>query len=290
MERLDARQFKQFREFIYEQSGIRFDEKKLTLLSNRIRRRLRDGGFPDFDAYLKHLKSPGSQAELAKMLDAVTTNETFFFRTAKHFDWIRESLITECVNEARAGRRTRSLRFFSAGCADGAEPYSIAICLAENMYRLRDWKVSVLGADISQEVLDSAALGRYRKRSIEGVSEKQLRRYFRSVDDEFWEIRAEIKELVEFKKHNLMQPLRAANFDCVFIRNVLIYFDSASKQTVLQHLLDRLNVGGYLVIGPSEGIYDYLAPLRRVSPLIYQKAPGGEQDHAARVTPRGAER
>ncbi len=271
-EHLNPRQFDQFCDFIYKESGIRIDERKVTLLSNRIRRRLKAGNFPDFDVYYKFLTSAAGADELAGFLDAITTNETFFFRTEKHFDWLRNEFVPELLQQQRAGKRSASLRIWSAGCASGAEAYTIAICLAEESFRLRDWSLHILGTDISEDALREAREGVYKQRSIEGVSEKQLRRHFRTVDADRWQVRDEIRELVEFQKHNLMTPLEQPKFDCIFIRNVLIYFDRQSKQTVIDHLLNSLVPGGYLVVGPSEGIFDMLGSLRRISPLLYQKA------------------
>ena len=272
LERLSPQQFERFRAFIYDKCGIRIDEKKVSLLSNRIRRRLRAGDFDNFDIYYRFLTSPAGKKELEGFLDAITTNETFFFRTGKHFDWIRTELLTEVVSQCRSGKRPPSLRFWSAGCASGAEPYSIAICLAENKYRIRDWSLEILGTDISEEALCVAREGRYKARAVEAVTQEQRRRYFQHhVEEDLWQVRPEIKKLVEFRRHNLMHPSPESGFDCVFIRNVLIYFDRDSKQVVVNNLLNALAVGGYLLVGPSEGIYDMLKPLRRISPLLYQK-------------------
>jgi chemotaxis protein methyltransferase CheR len=172
------------------------------------------------------------------------------------------------------------LRIWSAGCANGAEPYSIAICLAENMYRLRDWSLTILGTDLSEDMLRTARAGSYKPRTVEAVSEQQRRRYFqhRAAEDA-WEVRPEIKRMVDFQRHNLIEPQRESGFDCVFIRNVLIYFDQESKRVAINHLLNALAVGGYLVVGPSEGIHEMLGSLRKHSPLLYQKV--------APNTPRG---
>jgi chemotaxis protein methyltransferase CheR len=272
LERLNQQQFDRFRDFIYAKCGIRIDEKKVSLLSNRIRRRLRAGEFADFDTYYRFLTSAAGANELEEFLDAITTNETFFFRTRKHFDWIKEDLLTEVIGQCRSGKRAPSLRFWSAACASGAEPYSIAICLAENKYRTRDWSFQILGTDISTEALRIASQGRFKPRAIEAVTDDQRRRFFKyRAEEEMWQVRAEIRNMVEFRRHNLMQPLRESGFDCIFISNVLIYFDRESRKVVVKNLLDALATGGYLLVGPSEGIYDLLGPLRRISPLLYQK-------------------
>jgi chemotaxis protein methyltransferase CheR len=275
LERLTQSQFARFRDFIYRQCGIRIDDKKVSLLSNRIRRRLKAGNFDNFDVYYRFLTSSAGGKELGGFLDAITTNETFFFRTAKHFEWLSSELVTEMIAEQRSGKRSKSLRFWSAGCATGAEPYTIAISLAENMYRLRDWSLTILGTDLSEEALSEARVGRFKSRSLAAVSDKQRQRYFQHLPElDVWQVRPELQKMVEFKRQNLMQPLSEPAFDCVFIRNVLIYFDNDSKRVVIENLVKALAPGGYLVVGPSEGIYDMLAPLTKISPFLYQKPTG----------------
>jgi chemotaxis protein methyltransferase CheR len=272
VERLNPQQFDRFRDFIYKKCGIRVDEKKATMLSHRIRRRLKAGRFENFDVYYRFLTSRAGASELEGFLNAITTNETFFFRTAKQFDWLKSDLLADAIAQQRAGKRPRRLRIWSAGCATGAEPYSIAICLAESMHRLGNWSLSILGTDISEEALATAREGVYKPRAVEAVSPSQRRRYFQhDAQDDLWRVRPEIRELVEFKRHNLMEPVHEGPFDCIFIRNVLIYFDRQSKQVVVKNLQGALASGGFLVIGPSEGIYDMLDPLEKVSPLIYRK-------------------
>lgn len=271
-DRLNGRQFERFSDFIYQKCGIRIDEKKVTLLSNRVRRRLKATGLNDFDAYYKFLASASGTSELQDFLDAITTNETFFFRTPKQFDWLETVLLPTMIAEHIAGRRPPSLRFWSAGCSTGAEPYSIAIKLLENAYRLRDWSLQILGTDLSEEALRDARQGEFTARLVDAVTERQRRRFFQQGSDgNHWQIRSEAKQLIEFRGHNLMRPLREHTFDCVFIRNVLIYFDRESKQVVINNILNALADGGYLVVGPSEGVYDMLQSLRKISPLIYQK-------------------
>jgi chemotaxis protein methyltransferase CheR len=288
LKRLNRQQFDKFRDFVYKKSGIRIDEHKVTLLSNRIRRRLKAVNCDDFDVYYQHVTSPAGMGELECFLDAITTNETFFFRTAKHFDWLKNELITNAVTQQRAGERSPSLRIWSAGCANGAEPYSIAICLAENKHRLRNWSLKVIGTDISEEILREARKGAFKPRAIDSVTDEQRQRHFQHLaEDDRWQVRSAIKQLVEFRKHNLMQPLPAPAFDCIFIRNVLIYFDRKSKQVVLNNLLNALANGGYLVVGPSEGVYDMLDPLKKVAPLVYQKV-GGIAPRSARCARGGA--
>jgi chemotaxis protein methyltransferase CheR len=271
-EKLTAKQFDAFRDFIYRQSGIRVDASKITLVSNRIRRRLRAGPFTGFDAYYKHLTSPKGASELEQFLDAITTNQTFFFRTASHFEWFKGEFMSELLAQERKGAKQQNVRVWSAACSSGEEPYSLAICLAEQKLRLANWRTAIVGTDISETVLADARKGYYKARSLEAVSPVQLRRYFDVLPDgQTWQLKQAMRDQVEFRRHNLLERLRVPPFDCIFVRNVLIYFDRASKAVVIENLIDSLAHGGYLVVGPSEGIYDMLDPLVKRGTFLYQK-------------------
>ena len=204
--RLNPSQFERFRDFVYAKSGIRIPDNKVTMLSNRIRRRLKAREVDDFDDYYRYLTGPASGEELEHFLDSITTNETSFFRTPHHFDWLRTEFLREVVARARDGERPRSLRIWSAGCATAAEPYTIAICLKENLYRLRDWELTVVGTDISQEALREAREARFAPRALQCFDEERdLRRHFLPVDEkDRRQVRPDVRELVEFECHNLM--------------------------------------------------------------------------------------
>ncbi len=253
-------------------SGIRIPDTKRTLLSNRVRRRLKASGFDDFQSYFRHLRSRSGQDELTGFLNAVTTNETYFFRTEKHFEWFGSEFISEVTSRERAGKRSRQLRIWSAACSTGEEPYSIAICLAENQLRLRDWELEIVATDLSEDALQSARDGVFTERAFQGLDEKCRRRHFTKLKDQpLWQIKPNLREMVSFQRHNLMDPLPGGPFDCIFIRNVLIYFDRQSKQRVVDNITRSLAPGGYLVVGPSEGIFDMLRDLKKHSTFLYQK-------------------
>jgi chemotaxis protein methyltransferase CheR len=275
-DKLTPRQFDLFRDFIYRKSGIRIEATKITLLTNRIRRRVKARQLPDFESYYKLLISPAGAAELEQFLDEVTTNETSFFRTLHHFEWFKGPFLDEFLARPN-NAANRRLKVWSAACSTGEEPYTLAICLAESAIKLRDCKTSILGTDLSEAVLKQARAGVYRPRSLQELSDARLKRYFDpQPDGESFAIRSPLKAMVEFRHHNLIAPPTGGPFDCIFIRNVLIYFDRASKQVVINHLVNALNPGGYLVVGPSEGIYDMLGMLTKHSHFAYQKPfPGG---------------
>jgi chemotaxis protein methyltransferase CheR len=271
MESLSVEQFSLFRELIYKHSGIRIEATKITLVTNRLRRRLKALQLTDFDTYYKLLTSRKGATELGAFLDAITTNETSFFRTPQHFDWFRDTFIPGMISRAVNGEHPRAIRAWSAACSTGEEPYSIGICLREQQLRLRGWQLTIMGTDISEEALQTARSGVYRAKIAGEMTAKCLQRNFDpSPAGDSYAIRDNIKQLVEFRQHNLMQPLRVEPFDCIFIRNVLIYFDRASKETVIHNLRQVLAPKGFLVVGPSEGIFDMLQPLVKRETFLYQ--------------------
>lgn len=271
LKKLTTEEFTRFQQFIYRQTGIRMQEGKITLLSNRIRRRLRELGLESFEDYYRLLVKGQSAGELEQFIDAVTTNETHFFRTGGHFDWFRGPFLDDLVARAAAGRHDRAVRAWSAACSSGEEAYSLAICLAEAGQRLAGWRLSVLGTDISEAMVALARRATYRERSLEQVSPERRRQHFTTTDGQEWVVKPSVAKLCEFRRHNLLEPLRGQTFDCIFIRNVLIYFDRGSKEQAVRHLVAALAPGGYLVVGPADGIYDMLGDMHRESTFLYRK-------------------
>ena len=271
LNKLTPEQFGLFQQFIYQQTGIRMQEGKITLLSNRVRRRLRALQIESFEDYYKLLTGKKLVGELEHFIDAVTTNETFFFRTGGHFDWFGGAFLDDLIARATAGKHERSVRVWSAACSSGEEAYSLAICLLENRPRLLDWRLSIVGTDISETALAQAKAAKYRQRSLEQVSPERLQRYFSTAGPDEWVVKPTVTACCSFQRHNLLERMPQAPFDCVFIRNVLIYFDRGSKEIAVRHLIDALAPGGYLVVGPSDGIYDMLGGLQRRSNFLYQK-------------------
>lgn len=269
---LTPEQFAAFQAFIYSVAGIRIQDGKITLLSNRIRRRLRETGITTFDDYYRRLVGRQLPGELEQFIDVVTTNETHFFRTASHFDWFAGPFLDDLIARADAADHPRSLRVWSAACSTGEEPYSLAICLAENAARLTGWQVSILGTDISETVLAVARRASYPERSLEQVDAARRGRHFvPSADGTEWTLKPAVARPCVFRRHNLLEPMRDGPFDCIFVRNVMIYFDRESKQKAVEHLVDALAPGGYLVVGPADGIYELLGALEKRSIFLYRK-------------------
>lgn len=270
-ERLTPQQFELFQKFIYDSCGIKLDPTKITLVSNRIRRRLMAIHCPDYATYYKLITSKAGATELPEFIDAITTNETWFFRTPSNFEWFKNTYLQELLRDKADGKRAPSLRIWSAACSSGEEPYSLAMCLSEASVIMRGWSVEIVGTDISESSLALARGGVYKKRSMQEMDEARIRRHFTEEPSECFRIRPTIQNMVAFKNHNLIKPMTDKPFDCIWIRNVLIYFNRESKAKVIENLVRSLASGGYLVVGPSEGIYDMLGMLQKRGTFLYQK-------------------
>lgn len=264
--------FAQFRELIYRLAGIRIPETKRVLIKNRVGRRLKATGIGGYSAYYAHITSPPGAAELPQFLDAITTNETYFDRDPAQYAWFQETFLPELAEAGHARLRPRRLRIWSAACSTGEEVYSIALRLHEERARLAGWDVSVLGTDLSGEALQAARQASYDARAVRLLTPERRRRGFDfDPATQRWTVKPEIRALATWKSHNLIKPLSEPPFDCIFLKNVLIYFDAASKQVVVRNLLRVLAPGGYLVAGLTEGVYALLDPLVRLQPWLYRK-------------------
>jgi chemotaxis protein methyltransferase CheR len=270
-ERLTPQQFELFQKFIYERCGIKIDLSKITLVSNRIRRRLQPANCTDFGCYYQFITSKPGTAELVDFIDAITTNETSFFRTPSNFEWLKNDFVSELIRDKADGKREPSLRVWSAACSSGEEPYSIAMCLSEASVSLRGWTIQIIGTDISESSLKLARDAVYRKRTMQELDDAKVRRHFSEDSPGEFHLRPAITEMVKFKNHNLMKPILEKPFDCIWLRNVLIYFDRESKTKVIDNLVRSMVSGGYLVVGPSEGVYDMLGMLQKRGTFLYQK-------------------
>jgi chemotaxis protein methyltransferase CheR len=271
---LNDADFEKFLALIYRVSGIRIPTTKRVLVSNRVRRRLKSTGIPDFNAYYMFLTSPAGADEMPRFLDAITTNETYFFRDQHQFDWFEKTFLPEMSESAQAHRRPKSLRIWSAAASNGSELYSLALILQERKAAFHDWSISLLGTDLSEAALQEARGAAYDARDLRLVDAERRRRYFcEDPKSQRWTLNAEIRALPKWQVHNLMRPLATRKkFDCIFLKNVLIYFDAGSKQVVARHMIECLAPKGYLVLGPTEMIPQMLEPLERRQSWLYQKA------------------
>ena len=268
--------FTRLRGLIYDRTGIYFQDNKRYLLESRIGKRLTTLGLPDYDAYLAYVQNGGMQRELPQLFNAITINETFFFRHTPQIDALEEEILPELIRQKeRDGNRL--VRIWSAACSTGDEPYTLALLIRERLQpRYPRTRFEIVGTDLNTEVLDTARAGVYGPYAVRTTPPVYLNRYFRRQGDQY-ELLPEIRDMVRFKQLNLMdragmQAMR--NFDVILCANVLIYFDTESKQQVVSALYNSLNPGGHLLIGFSETLYGVtqaLQPVRFAKTIAYRK-------------------
>ena len=265
-------QLANYAKLIYKVTGIKVSRKKKTLLSNRIRRRLKATGITSFEAYYKQLKNlPVDGPEWDGFLQEITTHETYLFRDEGNWEWFRNTYLSEIGVQARAGQREKSLRIWSAACSTGDEACTIACCIADRLTNASQWKIDILGTDIGVDAVKKATCAEFGERSMKHVPDGYRRRFFTKPNGhKLWAAKPDLKRWTRFQQHNLLDPLSERPFDVVFLKNVLIYFDRAAKQTAIEHLLRLLKPGGVLITGAAEGVTDMLKGLDRETPWLHR--------------------
>jgi len=269
MERMSFHDFKLFRKMIYTEAGINLTEKKITLLSNRIRKRLKALNINSYHKYYLYLnKSFDREIEIVNMINAVTTNVTHFFRNPKQFNRFKNNILPDII---KTNRKSKSIKVLSAGCSTGEEPYTTAIILLEYFKNdLKDWYLGVDGVDICTDVLEKARTGIYKKEKIKEVENRVLQKYFTKIDDDTYQINKEVKSITKFQRFNLKSDNFSSKYDAIFCRNVVIYFDKDTREKIYQKLYMALQNKGYFLIGHSEGLFND-KKFKYISHGIYMK-------------------
>jgi len=256
--------FKKIQTFFQQQSGIFISEHKQQLVIARLRSHMLALGFKEFDSYSTYLINKANRDERAHVVDLLTTNETYFFREPNHFTYLANTIVPS-VNH-------RPLRVWCAAASSGEEPYSLAMALHDKLGST-GWELTA--SDISVRMLETAEQGLYRMQRLEFMPPEYLKKYCRKGVGPYegmFMVAPELRKQVNFVHHNLLES--AANlgqFDIIFVRNVLIYFDSEVKNQVLQNLYAQLRPGGWLVTSHSESLNGLDLPLKLVRPSIYRR-------------------
>jgi len=264
---LTDKEFDKIRQLIHKKSGISMSDAKRSLVAGRLRKRLVNLQLDSYEDYYQFLRKDeqAGTGEMQRFIDLLTTNETWFFREEKHFEFLKQQLKNRPI--------AKETHIWSAASSSGEEPYSIAMTMAENMGLTSPWKI--LGTDISTEILAKAKKGLYMKDKIKGLSKTYTRKYMlngvRSYAD-YLAIVPELKNKMNFQHFNLQSsPLPGIKFDFIFCRNVLIYFNQEDKKKVIHRLAGCLKTGGYFFPGHSESLHGLYDELTAVAPSIYQK-------------------
>ena len=260
-------------DLLYERFGIQFGDKKKILVAGRLAKRLRELGLSDFSEYVKMLQSDRSGAELVELVNRLTTNHSYFFRESEHFDYLRETVFPS-LGQSTPRPQGRGFRIWSAGCAAGEEAHSIAITMREGFgAALSGADQAILATDISLKALQIAGAGIYPESRLRDMPKDYLARYFSKCEDGQYKAHPSIHDLILFKRLNLMTipyPFKG-QFDVIFCRNVMIYFDKEAKASLVGALYEFVKPGGYLFTGQSETIQRGESPFVYVKPGIYRR-------------------
>jgi len=266
--------FRLIRDLISDYCGIYFDDDSRKTVERRLGRRLSVRGFDNFRDYYRFLLyDKDKESELSEIIDIITVNETYFFREDKQFKAMIEEIIPE-MSVSMAERR--KLRIWSAGCASGEEPYSIAMLVLENRNLFSGLEIEIVASDINRRVLEKARQGTYTRNSFRSTDDYFKRRYF-DREGEVYRIKSSVRELVSFSHVNLLDAYRqgiVGKVDIVFCRNVLIYFNNEAKKKVIEGFSDRLRDGGYLMLGHAESLMNISTgfTLKHLkNDMVYQK-------------------
>ena len=256
IKRLTEEEFAKFAKLIYDESGIFMKDSKITLLSNRLRKRLTAlslSEFSDYYDYLQNLAGEPKRKEYEELLDVVSTNETYFFRNERHF----EAFSDYCLTEIAKNKKEKKLKIWSAACSTGEEPYTLAICVLEQMHLFPGWHIEIIATDIAPSVLEFAREGIYSGRRIEKVAPEHLKKYFTLIDKErgVYRINDQCKKLVNFHYHNFFKSPFPDQVDVIFCRNVMIYFDKIHQRELVAGFYKSIVDDGYLFIGHSETLH-----------------------------------
>jgi len=244
-------EYEYLRKLLKDHSGLDLSADKHYLIESRLLPLARKAGLPGIPELVQKMKG-GSTALVTQVVEAMTTNETFFFRDKVPFDHFRDSIMPEIL-QARAGRK--SVRIWCAAGSTGQEPYSLAMCLKEMGAALTGWRVEILATDLSQEVLEKSKAGIYSQFEVQrGLPIQMLVKYFKQ-NGELWQLNADIRAMVQHRQLNLLHDFsQLGTFDVIFCRNVLIYFDQETKINIFGRLARVLEPDGFLVLGAAETV------------------------------------
>jgi len=254
--------YKFLRQLLKERSGLMLGDDKDYLVEARLMPVARRAGSRSLAELVRRLRAPEGEALIVEVVEAMMINESFFFRDRLPFDRLRDTVLPALI---AARVESRRLRIWSAASSTGQEPYSLAMLVKEFAPRLAGWAVEIAASDISNEVTEKARTGLYTQFEVQrGLPIHLLMTHFERGDDR-WRIAADLREMVRFQQQNLLDDFSAlGRFDVVFLRNVLIYFDQATKADVLRRVAGVLAPDGYLLLGAAEtvvGVSDHFQPL-----------------------------
>jgi chemotaxis protein methyltransferase CheR len=273
---MSQRTFSRLASFIHEELGIKMPGAKITMLQGRLQKRLRQVGAASYDEYVDYVFSEeGIRTELPRLIDAVTTNKTDFFREPKHFDVLLSEVLPALAG-VHSGETRRSINVWSAACSTGEEPFTLAMVLCEFRERLPGFQFNILATDISSRALQKGETAIYEEETAIPVPMSLRKKYLLRGKGErrgLVRVAPELRSLVQFRRLNLMDADYGIKqvMDIIFCRNVIIYFDRPTQEKVLTSLIRHLGRGGYLFMGHSETLNGLSLPIAPIALTVYRK-------------------
>lgn len=265
---LKEKDFQHVKSVVYEHAGIVLNDSKRNLVYNRLAKRLRATNFSSFTEYLSYVKN--DDCEFNNMINAITTNLTFFFRENHHFEALAHEIIPKLMETHKTSKK---IRIWSAGCSTGEEPYSIAMVVREVVPK--DWDVKIYATDLDSNVVSTGKKGAYQEDKMQGVSDLRKKLYFRrgkGEEEGLLIVKDEVKSLIDFSQMNLMKDWHIRErLDIIFCRNVIIYFDIDTQKKLFSRYADATKPNGLLFIGHSESLFDVTDKYTLLGKTIYKK-------------------
>jgi chemotaxis protein methyltransferase CheR len=267
-------EFEKFRDFFYRKTGIRFEDSKRYFVDKRLLDRISATEHKSFRSYFTFMRFQASGEEVQNLINCMTVNETYFYREEYQFECMVENVLNEI---ARNKKDSSDIRIWSIPSSTGEEPYSIALYLLEHWPQIEEMDVEIVSSDIDSKVLKACNAGLYSERSIKNLPKATLEKYFTKTKAGFYQIDKDIRDAVKFTKVNLSESNETRsyrNFDLIFCRNLLIYFDDASRRQAAEVFYDALNPNGFIFLGHSESM-SRISSLYKVrkfpKAIVYQK-------------------
>jgi chemotaxis protein methyltransferase CheR len=264
-------EFERIRSFIKQKLGINLSNEKKSLIHSRLGAIIQEKGFDNFSQYFDYLLQDKADNAIIQFVDKITTNHTYFMRETDHFDYFRDTVLPYIYENHS---QNNDLRLWCAGCSSGEESYTLEMIIQDFFQdKPAKWDTQILATDISSTILNKAIQGVYPSESLRNLPKRWINNYFRTFDTEHSIIRDEIKKLVIYRKYNLMEerfPFQKL-FQTIFCRNVMIYFDSATRDRLVNKFYDATVAGGFLFIGHSESLNHMTTKYKYIKPAVYRK-------------------
>ena len=257
---LSEEEFRRLCDYLYRRTGMVFTEAKRYYVERRVLERMSATGSGSFASYFARLRTD-VRGEIEQFINAFTINETYFYREDHQLKCLTSDLLAQRIQTRRP---ESAIRIWSAPCATGEEPYSVAIWLLEHWPLVDEYEIEIIGSDIDTEVLEHARAGIFGRRALMRLSPQLIDRYFTALAEDRWQILDDLRQSVQFTPVNLIEPgqtRRYGQFDVIFCRNVLIYFDDAARRIAAENLYESLAPGGFICLGHTES-------MSRISPLF----------------------